>query len=105
MDAATVHRIISLIPERMAWTSSGSFYTPEGKSERVALIARLTHWLSPLDALSVENQHFLGLRANGARPADADADADGDAEDSELAEEIDEAAPVRLPGAGTQIAA
>jgi hypothetical protein len=75
-------------------------FNPEGKSERVALIARLTHWLSPLDALSVENQQFLGLRANGARPADAEA------EDADLGDDIEEpATPLRLPGAGTQIAA
>jgi hypothetical protein len=101
MDRAAVHRIISLIPERAAWTSSGSTFTPEGKSERVALIAGLLHWLSPLHALSVENQQFLGLRGNGARPAEAEA------EDGELADEIDDepTTPVRLPGAGTQIAA
>ena len=103
MDAATVHRIISLIPDRMAWTASGSAFSAEGKSERVALIARLQHWLSPLDVLSLENQQFLGLRANGARAADADGDVEAD--DAELPEEMDEASPVRLPGAGTQIAA
>lgn len=103
MDRATVHRIISLIPERAAWTSSGSTFTPAGKSERVALIAGLLHWLSPLDALSVENQQFLGLRGNGARPAEAESEA----EDGELADEIDDepTTPMRLPGAGTQIAA
>lgn len=100
MDAATVHRIISLIPDRTAWTSSGSAFSPEGKSERVALVARLLHWLSPLDALSVENQQFLGLRANGARPADADGEGE-----AELGDEIDEPATMRQPGAGTQIAA
>jgi hypothetical protein len=100
MDAATVRRIISLIPDRSAWTPSGALFTPEGKSERVALIARLMHWLSPLEALSVENQHFLGLRANGARPPDAEA------EDAELGDDLDEpSTPMRLPGAGTQIAA
>jgi hypothetical protein len=58
------------------------------------------HWLSPLEALSVENQHFLGLRANGARPPDAEA------EDAELGDDLDEpSTPMRLPGAGTQIAA
>ena len=103
MDAATVHRIISLIPERAAWTPSGTTFSPEGKPERVALISRLLHWLSPLDALTLENQQFLGLRQGGARPADADGEADAD--DAELTEELDEAAPIRLPGAGTQIAA
>ena len=101
MDAATVFRIISLIPDRAAWTPSGAVYSPEGKPERVALLARLTHWLSPLDALSLEQQQLLGLRQGGARPADAD-EGDLDAE-ADLAEEIEEA-PVRYPGAGTQIA-
>jgi hypothetical protein len=104
MNPATVQRIISLIPDRTARLSSGAMFTPEGKSERVALIARLMHWLSPLDALTVENQQFLGLRSNSARPVDAELDAEG----ADLADEIDdieEQAPVRSPGAGTQIAA
>lgn len=103
MEAATVKRIISLIPDRTAWTPSGSLFTAEGKSERVALIARFGHWLSPLVALSMENQQFLGLRHHGARPADAEADMEG--EDAELAEEIEPSAPMHAPEAGTQIAA
>jgi len=103
MNAAAVQRIISLIPERTARLSSGTAFNPEGKSERVVLIARLLHWLSPLDALSVEHQQFLGLRSNGARPAEADEELD--IEGSELAEETEEPAPLRHPGAGTQIAA
>lgn len=98
MDAATVNRLIALIPDRTAWTPSGSMYNPEGKSERVALIARLAHWLSPLEPLTLENQQFLGLRQGGARPADADEDAD-------LADEIEPSVPLQTPGAGTQIAA
>ena len=100
MDAATVKRLIALIPDRTAWTPSGAVYNPEGKSERVALIARLTHWLSPLEALTLENQQFLGLRQGGARPAD-----EIDGEDAELAEEIEPSVPLQTPGAGTQIAA
>lgn len=103
MNAATVNRIIALIPDRTAWTASGSTYSPEGKSERVTLLARLTHWLSPLEALSVENQQFLGLRQGGARPIEAEADAEADADD--LAEDIEPSSPVHAPGAGTQIAA
>lgn len=106
MDAATVRRIISLIPDRTARTASGAFYTPEGKSERVALIARLQHWLSPLEPLTLESQQFLGLRQASARPADIEADAEGDDMDAELPEEIVEpSAPMHISGAGTQIAA
>jgi hypothetical protein len=103
MDARTVFRVISLIPDRMAWAPSGTVYNAEGKSERVALLAKLTHWLSPLDALTLENQQFLGLRHSGARPADADAEGDLEAEADEA--ELSEESPVRYPEAGTQIAA
>lgn len=105
MDARNVFRLISLIPDRTAWAPSGTVYNAEGKSERVALLARLTHWLSPLDALTLENQQFLGLRQGGARPVDAEADAEGDLE-AELDEaELPEESPARYPEAGTQIAA
>lgn len=103
MDAATVFRIISLIPDRAAWTPSGAVYSAEGKSERVALLARLTHWLSPLDALTLENQQFLGLRQGGARPADAEAEGDLEAQADEA--ELPEEGAIRYPEAGTQIAA
>lgn len=103
MNATTVQRIISLIPDRTARLPSGTTFNAEGKSERVVFIARLLHWLSPLDALTVENQQFLGLRSNGARPAEADEELDAEA--PELVEEIDEPTTVRHPGAGTQIAA
>lgn len=105
MDAATVRRMISLIPDRMAWTASGSAFSAEGKSERVALIARLQHWLSPLEALTLENQQFLGLRQASGRPADAEADAEGDEADAELSDDIEPSGPTYIPGAGTQIAA
>lgn len=94
MDAATVFRVMSLIPERTAWSPSGSAFGAEGKSERVTLLARLLHWLSPLEALTPENQQTLGIRASGARPAEDDVEP----------EELDDPA-VRQPEAGTQIAA
>lgn len=104
MDAATLFRIISLIPDRTAWAASGSAFAVEDKSERVVLIARLLHWLSPLEPLSLDNQQFLGLRSSGGRPAGALEDGaleEGELEDVDLAEE----APLPQPGAGTQIAA
>lgn len=94
MDAATVLRVMSLIPERMAWSPSGSAFGAEGKSERVTLLARLLHWLSPLEALTPENQQMLGMRASGGRPADEDAEP----------EESDDTTQ-RQPEAGTQLAA
>ena len=97
MDAATVSRVMSLIPERSAWSPSGSAFGAEGKSDRVTLIARLLHWLSPLEALTPENQQALGIRAGGGRAADDDVEA-------LEPEEVDDTA-VRQPEPGTQIAA
>ena len=68
MDAATVFRVMSLIPERAPRAQSGCAFSPEG--ERVVLLAKFLHWLCPLDSLSKEDQHLLGLRPNSARPVE-----------------------------------
>ena len=97
MDAATVFRLISLIPDRSGWNPSGSVFGADGKSERVVALARLLHWLSPLEALSAENQQILGIRTGGGRSVD---------EDAESAEEADEASVLQSDQeAGTQLAA
>ena len=99
MDAANVFRLISLIPDRMARSQSGSLFSvgPDG-SARIGLLCKFLHWLGPLDPISKEDQQLLGLRSAGSRPPEAE-----EAESLE-ADEVEET-PVTPPGAGTQIAA
>lgn len=89
MDATTVQRLISLIPERTPRGLTGSLFEPVG-SERAQLLARFLHWLGPLEPMSKEEQQALGVRA-------------GNKALLETEEEADEP-QVRLPEAGTQIA-
>ena len=109
MDGANVLRLMSLIPERAARAQSGSRFAADG-SARMELLRRFLHWLGPLESLSKEEQQQLGLRAGGAKPLAEGEDASeaedaGEAEgDSPFADEVD-ANPIRVPGAGTQIAA
>ena len=107
MDAARVFRVISLIPDRAPRAQSGCLFSAEGKEERVALVERLLHWLSPLDSLSVENQKFLGLRSGGGRPAAAGEeplDEEGMLEEADEADQPEEPSSIIQPGVGTQIA-
>ena len=97
MDGANVFRMISLIPDRTARSQSGSPFD-QRSFERAGLLAPFLGWLGPLNPISKEEQQLLGLRAASAKsPMEGEEPADG----SELAEEPE----VRLPGAGTQIAA
>lgn len=90
MDAITVQRVISLVPERTGRSITGSAFEPAG-SARVELLARFLHWLGPLQPTSKEEQQALGVRAGGKPLLEGD-------------EEADEP-QVSMPEAGTQIAA
>jgi hypothetical protein len=105
MDGATLFRVISLIPDRTARSQSGSRFDGAA-SERAGLLARCLGWLVPLNPISKEEQQLLGVRAGGGKSLVEGEEAldAGDAPD-ELEAEGREEQPVRLPGAGTQIAA
>jgi hypothetical protein len=90
MDAATVQRVVSLIPERRMRSLSGSLFEPAG-SERAELLSRFLNWLGPLQPTSKEEQQALGVRAAGKALLESDEEA--------------EEPQVSLPEAGTQIAA
>jgi len=114
MDATTVYRLISLVPDRTARAPSGSaFELQDGHSARIALLMRFLHWLGPLDALSKEDQQALGVRSGGGRSMGPDEEElDGEPlADEVLADELPrfeddpDPAPVRPSEAGTQIAA
>jgi hypothetical protein len=95
MDAASVVRLMSLIPDRALRAPTGGLFVAEGKSERLVLLARFLHWLGPLDALSKEDQQLLGVRSSGGKSMTEDGDEEADAADE---------APRGQQEAGTQIA-
>jgi hypothetical protein len=85
-----VSRVLALIPERSARFASGTRFSPAGAvcahPERLAAVAQFLSWITPLGALTRDEQQQLGIAASGTRPADA-ADEPDDAE-SELEERI-----------------
>jgi len=99
MNAATVHRIISLIPERVAHARSGAPFTTSGTCrhpERIAYLLRTLQWLSPLNPVSTDDQQLLGLLLANGRTVhagdiedEADAAPQGDAQD-EADDELDD---------------
>jgi len=93
MDGAAVSRLMSLVPERMARSQSGSHFRGDG-SARLDLLCRFMHWLAPLSQVTREEQQLLGVRAGGKVMADGE----------DVAEEAEET-PLRDLGPGTQIAA
>jgi len=109
MSSTMVFRVMSLIPERTARAQSGSLFDSTRVAthpERIALITRFLGWLGPLDALTKEDQQLLGLRSSGGRPVEAEGDEGEPLELDEADEGLsDEDRTVRLPGAGTRIAA
>jgi len=106
MDGITVNRLISLIPDRMARSQSGSRFEA-ASSDRATLLAGFLSWLGPLSPITKEEQQRLGVRAGGGRAMVEGEGAGGDEADDladDLADEVDDS-PIRLPEAGTQIAA
>jgi hypothetical protein len=103
MDAATVFRVISLMPDRMPRTQSGCVFNPLGQPERVVMLAKFLSWLAPLDPIGKEDQHRLGVRSGGGRPLGL-GEEEGELERLEPLEALEEN-PVTLPGTGTPIAA
>jgi len=92
MDAATIARMMSLIPERAAWAHTGSAFVPhESQGPGLAYVAPFLHWMSPLTALTKDDQRALGLigpahHRAAAEPLDAEVDdiVEGDEGDEEL---------------------
>jgi len=109
MDAATVSRILSAIPERVTRLPSGSLFRPSdtdtsAQAARIALVSRFLHWLGPLQALAKEDQRALGLLTRpGASPVEfADEEETRDAEADEGEAQADGGPPERseVPAAG-----
>jgi hypothetical protein len=97
MEAAAVSRLISLVPERTTRSLTGTLFVNAG-SDRAELLSRYLNWMSPLNALTKEEQQLFGLRAGATKPA-----LEGE-EEHEAAEELDES-PISEAQPGTPIAA
>jgi hypothetical protein len=79
MDAETIARMMSLIPERTAWAHTGSAFTPhESQGPGLAYVAPFLHWMTPLTALTKEDQRALGLIGPAHRTVAAPVDAEID---------------------------
>jgi len=77
VDAATVFKLLSLIPDRSAAALGGSTSSSAAACkhpERLAFLAQRAHWLAPLDTISREEQRMLGLLSPHVRPASEEAD-------------------------------
>jgi hypothetical protein len=100
MDAATVLRVMSLIPDRTPRVQSGSAFVPdETHPPRLALVQRFLHWLGPLAPLTKEDQQALGVRSSGGRSPEEPGDlADLDDELPEFEDDPDKT-PLRIPEA------
>ena len=75
MDAATVYRVLDLIPDRASRTQLGAAFADVRATtclhpERLALLAEFLHWLSPIYPTTRDDQTRLGLFA--ARQAHAE---------------------------------
>jgi hypothetical protein len=81
MDAATIARVMSAIPERAAWVHSGTaFAAHDAQGAQVLYLAKFLQWMSPLTALTKDDQRALGLITTQQRPVDTDVEPDEDAE-------------------------
>lgn len=81
-----VSKLLALIPARSARLASGTRFAPTGATcahpERIAAVAHFLHWMTPLGALTRDEQQQLGLVSPGGRSADATDGAD-EADDAE----------------------
>ena len=108
MTAASVSRILSLIPDRLPRMQTGCAFDPHASAtcahpERIAHLAQFLNWLGPLHPVSKDDLRIFGLLTPyGARPTLLAPEDSDDEEDVEPALEspvtIEEAAqPAVLP--------
>ena len=119
MSAATISRIMDIIPERTVRTLTGTQFDPQTAvspkhPDRFGYLQQFLNWMTPLTALSKDDQRTLGLLSSNGRPLNskgqetadlseeagepmlgedlADEVADLEAIDEELDEELEEEA-------------
>src|SRR2546425_9212506 len=74
MNAALVSRALSLIPDRVARTQSGSAFDPSASAacahpERIAHLAQFLSWLGPLHPITKDDLRLVGLLTPYGKPA------------------------------------
>jgi hypothetical protein len=78
MNAAIVSRTLSMIPDRVARTQSGSLFDPNASDacahpERIIHLARFLDWLGPLREVTKDDLRIFGLMTPYGKPAMASA--------------------------------
>ena len=86
MNAASVSRILALIPDRVARVQTGTLFNPAAPGvcshpERVAHLARFLDWLGPLREVTTDDLHTFGLLTPYAKSAIED-EAESDTENT-----------------------
>jgi hypothetical protein len=84
MNSSMVKKIVSIVPQRSARLQSGTPFAPArmpaSNDTRMAHLANLLHWLTPLNAMSKDDQRELGILGAQGRLARQDDDEDTDGE-------------------------
>ena len=95
MNAATVSRVLSLIPDRVARTQMGGLFDPANTAacahpERISHLVQFLTWLGPLQPLTKEDLRLFGLVTPYGKPAiEAATEEEVDAVDAELDAELE----------------
>ena len=91
MDAARIAQTLTFIPEREPRLQTGTVFALEGTAsrhaEKLAYLAPLLHWLTPLYPITLEDQQALGLVGANGRPLHA-GEEDADLPLDELEDEL-----------------
>jgi hypothetical protein len=97
MNKATIDRIVSLIPERVARQPSGVTFTLEASGsrypERIAHLVQFLNWTSPLNPITKDDQRVFGLvneQGRAVHAADLEGDEAGESAEALEAEEPEE---------------
>ena len=107
MNAATVSRVLSLIPDRVSRTQMGGVFDPANTAacahpERIAHLVQFLNWLGPLQPLTKEDLRLFGLVTPYGKPAiEAPVEDEADILDAEHDAEMELTAP--LPAAAPEV--
>jgi len=89
MNGATVSKVLDLIPERVARSSTGTLLGDVGATscvhpERVALLTEFLHWLSPIYPTTKDDQMRFGLFAQKHVAAEEEEEETADLEEETI---------------------
>jgi hypothetical protein len=89
MNPSIVSRIVSVVPDRTMRLQTGTRFMPPdplAPGSQIAYLAGFLNWLTPLNAITEDDQRALGVGPHGKLPRhDDDDDADPEHEDSGVA--------------------